>query len=186
MEVWLVKVAEQLCELLCDELASAVGSGSRFAVVVPRAAEAPTVAEPPMLALGFLNLAVGKLIVVIDDDALVLDGMAGLLRSWGCRVIAARSAQEALIGLTKEEGSPDLIISDFHLSGGKTGIGAIEELHAAFDAPIPAFLVSGDISPALLEEARRRGYHLLHKPVDPMSLRTMLNRLVKKTARSVP
>ena len=177
-------IVDRLCRLLGHslELASAVGSGSRFAVVVPRAAEAPTVAEPPMLALGFLNLAVGKLVVVIDDDVLVLDGMAGLLRSWGCRVIAAHSAQEALIGLTKEEGSPDLIISDFHLSGGKTGIEAIEELHAAFDLPIPAFLVSGDISPALLEEARRRGYHLLHKPVDPMSLRTMLNRLVKRTA----
>jgi signal transduction histidine kinase len=180
-------IVDRLCRLLGHslELTSAAGRGSRFAVVVPRAAEAPAVAEPPMVALGLLDLAVGKLIVVIDDDALVLDGMAGLLRSWGCRVIAARSAQEALTGLTKEEGSPDLVISDFHLSGGKTGIGAIEELRAAFDLPIPAFLVSGDISPALLEEARRRGYHLLHKPVDPMTLRTMLNRLVKKTARSL-
>jgi len=181
-------IVDRLCRLLGHslELSSAVGRGSRFSVMVPQAAEALIVAEPPMPALGLLHLAVGKLIVVIDDDALVLDGMAGLLRSWGCRVVAARSAQEALADLIKEDGSPDLIISDFHLFGGRTGIGAIEELHAAVGAPIPAFLVSGDISPALLEEARHRGYHLLHKPVDPMSLRTMLNRLVKKSARSLP
>ena len=34
--------------------------------------------------------ASGKLIVVIDDDALVLDGMRGILQSWGCNVVAAR------------------------------------------------------------------------------------------------
>ena len=31
----------------------------------------------------------GKLIVVIDDDPLVLDSTCGLLRSWGCSVVAA-------------------------------------------------------------------------------------------------
>ena len=112
--------------------------------------------------------------------------MAGLLRGWGCRVVAARSAKEALVDLTGAECSPDLIISDFHLSGRKTGSDAIQELHVAFGAPVPTLLVSGDISPALLEEARRQAYPLLHKPVDPMSLRTMLNRLLKKKPLSLP
>jgi len=176
-------IVDRLCRLLGHsvELSSAVGGGSRFTVVAPRAAETTIVAESPMLAPELLNLAVGKLIVVIDDDALALDGMAGLLRSWGCRVVAARSAEKALIDLSGVEGPPDLIISDFHLSDRKTGIEAVEELHAAFDVPVPAFLVSGDISPALREEARGRGYHLLHKPVDPMTVRTMLNRLLRKS-----
>ncbi len=133
-----------------------------------------------------LNVAVGKLVVVVADDALALDGMAGLLRGWDCRVVAARSAKEALVDLTGAECSPDLIISDFHLSGRETGVKAIEELRAAFDARVPAFLVSGDVTSALLEEARRQGYPLLHKPVDPMSLRTMLNRLLKKKPLSLP
>jgi CheY-like chemotaxis protein len=117
---------------------------------------------------------------VIDDDALALEGMGGLLRSWGCRVVAARSAAEALLGLTDAECPPDLVISDFHLSEQSTGIDAIEQLRAAFGVPIPALLVSGDISPTLLQQAQHGGYHLLHKPVDPMPLRTMLNRLLKK------
>ena len=45
------------------------------------------------------DLAQDKLIVVIDDDALVLDGMRGVLQSWGCRVVAAKSDDEALAGL---------------------------------------------------------------------------------------
>jgi len=99
-------------------------------------------------------------------DALVLGGKYRGGTSEGC--------------LADAERPPDLVISDFHLSDQRTGIEAIEQLRAAFGALIPGFLVSGDISPVLLREAQRNGYHLLHKPVDPMPLRTMLNRLLKK------
>ncbi len=175
-------IVDRLCRLLDHpiELSSEVGRGSRFSVIVPIAAAAAKAAEPPAPAVGALNLTAEKLIVVIDDDALALDGMGGLLRSWGCRVVAARSAAEALIDLADAGCPPDLVISDFHLSDQRTGIEAIEQLRAAFSAPIPGFLVSGDISPALLQEAQRGGYHLLHKPVDPMPLRTMVNRLLRK------
>jgi signal transduction histidine kinase/ActR/RegA family two-component response regulator len=176
-------IVDRMCRLLHHpiELSSDVGRGSRFSVIVPMAAAtAKAAAELPAPAVSALNLAAEKLVVVIDDDALALDGMGGLLRSWGCRVVAARSAAEALIDLADAECPPDLVISDFHLSDQRTGVEAIEQLRAAFGAPIPAFLISGDISPALLQEAQDGGYHLLHKPVDPMPLRTMLNRLLKK------
>jgi CheY-like chemotaxis protein len=175
-------IVDRMCRLLHHpiELSSDVGHGSRFSVIVPMAAATAGAAEPPPLAVGALNLAAEKFIVVIDDDALALDGMGGLLRSWGCHVVAARSAAEALLDLAEAEGPPDIVISDFHLSDQCTGIEAIEQLRAAFGAPIPAFLISGDIGPALRQQAQRGGYHLLHKPVDPMPLRTMLNRLLKK------
>jgi len=173
-------IVDRMCRLLHHriELSSDVGHGSRFSVIVPMAAAPARPAEPPPLAVGALNLAAEKFIVVIDDDALALDGMGGLLRSWGC--VAARSAAEALLDLAEAEGPPDLVISDFHLSDQRTGIEAIEQLRAAFGAAIPAFLISGDIGPALLQQAQHGGYHLLHKPVDPMQLRTMLNRLLKR------
>jgi hypothetical protein len=34
---------------------------------------------------------VAKLVVVIDDDPLVLEATGGLLRSWGCCVVAGKS-----------------------------------------------------------------------------------------------
>ncbi len=181
-------IVDRLCSLLHHpiELTSEVGRGSRFSVIVPIVAARAEAAQPPAPAVSALNLAAEKLIVVIDDDALALDGMGGLLRSWRCRVVAARSAAEALLDLADGERPPDLVISDFHLSDQRTGIEAIEQLRATFGAPIPAFLVSGDISPALLQEAQHGGYHLLHKPVDPMPLRTMLNRLLKKSGAVDP
>jgi CheY-like chemotaxis protein len=121
----------------------------------------------------------GKLIVVIDDDPLVLGSTSGLLRSWGCTVVTGNSGGSALGGLVGQQRSPDLIISDFRLSDGKTGIDAITEIRGAFPDAVPAFLVSGDTSPRLSQDAEAHGFHLLHKPVDPMALRAMLNRMLK-------
>ena len=126
--------------------------------------------------------AAGKLIVVIDDDALVLDGMCGVLRSWGCKVVGAESEAAARALLAELGEPPDLIISDYRLANGESGIDAIEGLRSALGATIPAFLISGDTAPERLREAAASGYHLLHKPVPLMRLRAMVNRLVKTSA----
>jgi CheY-like chemotaxis protein len=126
--------------------------------------------------------ATGKLIVVIDDDALALDGTCGVLRSWGCQVVSAES-EEAAAAQLAELGEPaDLIISDYRLANGESGIDAIEGLRSASGAAIPAFLISGDTAPERLREAAASGYQLLHKPVPLMRLRAMVNRLVKTSA----
>jgi hypothetical protein len=66
------------------------------------------------------------------------------------------------------------------LSDGKTGIEAIELLCSTFQTPISAFLLSGDTNPEPLREAQASGYHLLHKPVDPITLRAILQSDVEK------
>jgi CheY-like chemotaxis protein len=142
------------------------------------------IADSPTPTCASLDRANGKLIVVIDDDPLVLDGTCGLLRSWGCSVVAGASGSGALAALVDEQRPPDLIISDFRLSDGKTGIEAIAGLRSVFPKSIPAFLVSGDTSPEPLREARAGGFHLLHKPINPMTLRAMLNRVLKTNERT--
>ena len=44
--------------------------------------------------------------------------------------------------------TPDLIISDYHLEEGQTGIEPSAQLRERIGAPIPAFLISGDIRPS--------------------------------------
>jgi CheY-like chemotaxis protein len=177
-------IVERLCRLLGHqlELTSTSGRGSRFTVVVPMIDAKMQIAKQPTLDPAIPDLCGGgRLIVVIDNDPLVLEGMGGLLRSWGCSVVTGSSDQEALSALAEQDRPPDLIISDYHLSAGKTGIEAIERLRSAFNGSIPAILISGDTDPKRLGEARDSGYNLLHKPVDAMRLRAVLNKLLKKS-----
>jgi signal transduction histidine kinase len=161
------------------ELDSRPGRGSRFSVSVPLASQSYMAAAMQAHSPAISDPARGKRIIVIDDDALVLDGMRGILQSWGCQVETAASGDAALATLSANGGKPDLIISDFRLADGATGIEAIERLRAAAGAPIPAFVITGDTAPEHLREASANGFHLLHKPVSPMALRTTLNRLLK-------
>jgi signal transduction histidine kinase/CheY-like chemotaxis protein len=160
------------------QLQSNPGRGSRFSVSVPLAAELRDTVPLPV-ALQATDLARGKRVMVIDDDVLVLDGMRGILQSWGCRVHTASSGAAALASVADGGVPPDLIISDLRLADGESGIEVIERLHEALGAPIPAFVISGDTAPERLREASAGGYHLLQKPVSPMTLRTTLNRLLK-------
>lgn len=132
--------------------------------------------------MALTDCAVGKLIAVIDDDALGLDGMCGVLRSWGCAVVGANSGAAALAQLTTLDKRPDLIISDYRLADGETGADAIEHLRGALGVAIPAFLITGDTAPERLREAAASGYQLLHKPVPLMRLRAMVNHLIKASA----
>jgi signal transduction histidine kinase/CheY-like chemotaxis protein len=177
-------IVDRLCRLLDHpiELTSTMGKGSRFTVVVPAAA--PRVSdEATILSQAASPAITDQMVVVIDDAALVLEGMGGLLSNWGFRVAVAASCDEALVQLATNSERPDLIISDYHLPDGKTGIEAIEQIRDAFGA-IPAFLVSGDTSPEMLHRAHAKGYYLLHKPVSPMRLRAVLNQVLSDRANS--
>jgi DNA-binding NtrC family response regulator len=112
----------------------------------------------------------GKLVVVIDDDALVLEATEGLLRSWGFRVVTGESYREAMARLREIRQRPDLIICDYRLSEGATGLDAIQKLRDVFE--IPALLVSGDGS---LPQADDGAYRLLHKPVSADAFRALVN-----------
>jgi CheY-like chemotaxis protein len=94
-------------------------------------------------------------------------------------VIAVESDQDAVAKLASK---PNLIISDYRLRNGRTGIDAIAHLRRAFDADIPAFLISGDILPERLQDAQKSGYQLLHKPLAPMSLRAIMSKFLQSGA----
>jgi two-component system, sensor histidine kinase len=170
-------IVDRLGHLLGHSVAlnSRVGRGSRFSITVPLAAERD-VTEASISSTTIADPARGKLVIVLDDDPLVLEGMGGILRSWGCNVVTGDTPEGvlAIIG-----SAPDLIISDYRLGGGRTGIQAIEQLRKVIGTEIPAFLISGDTAPERLRDASEHGLHLLHKPVTPMRLRAMLNQVIR-------
>jgi signal transduction histidine kinase len=93
-------IVDRLCVLLEHpiQLASTVGKGSRFSITMPMATGQT---EPALAPPAVTDVLSGKVVVVIDHDALVLEGMSGLLRSWGCLVITAASPESALASVSR-------------------------------------------------------------------------------------
>jgi two-component system, sensor histidine kinase len=179
-------IVQRLAQLLGHEveLRSEVGKGSVFSITVPRGVEEdclPVDALPETTTAFDLSHA---LILVIDDEAAVQDGMATVLRKWGCDVLTSGSGEEMLTKLVGVRRLPDLIVSDYRLRGEENGIQVVEMLRNEFNTEVPALLVTGDTAPDRLRDAEASGLPILHKPVNPARLRTLIANLLREHTRA--
>lgn len=171
-------IVDRLARLLGHsvDVRSLVGRGSRFSVTVPIA---PAAEIEPGTA-GRIELqdqsGNGRLIALIDDDPSVREGTGGLLRGWGFEVMEAPSAEAAVAILHTRRQIPALIIADYELADGKTGIEGITVLRKACERSVPAFLVSGVVSDHRSWAARSAGLEVLCKPLATAAFRDALRR----------
>ena len=114
------------------------------------------------------------LAVVIDDDQMVLLALQVLLEEWGWRVIAAPSLQNALDQLREEDASPRLVLSDYRLEGDLTGIDVILALRERLGKPFASVLLTGDTVAEWKKLAADHGITVLHKPITPAVLQSVL------------
>ena len=154
------------------------GVGSRFSVEVPLVPIGAVVERRrPERAQPLADLA-NLVVLVIEDDALVRESLVCLIAAWRAVVVAAEGLSAALSYL--EAGLvPDLIISDYRLRDGENGIAVLQQLRKQAGRAVPACLISGDTDPALLLAVRQAGLTLLHKPVRPAKLRSLIARLAR-------
>lgn len=177
---------------------SRLGKGSVFAVEVPLAGNGGDRSgddsgdSEPEPAAGQSSFAAAAsapagTVLVIEDDAVQLEGIGLLLRGWGYAVIPARGIDEACAGLEGGAAAPDLVLSDLRLSGPETGIDAIQAVRARCGRRVPGVIVTGDTDPDRLRSVDRSGIPLVHKPCDPTALRRLLSRsLMAGRAGSLP
>ncbi|MFN3497635.1 MAG: NahK/ErcS family hybrid sensor histidine kinase/response regulator [Pannonibacter indicus] len=157
-------------------LRSRMGKGSCFAVEVPSAAPVPvlpSVGEPVAVTSSQLD---GMLVLAIDNEPNILDGMRRLLESWSCEVLTASNDMEAAQHVTQLGRTPDIMLVDYHLDQGN-GIECAVRLRWKFGRSIPALLITADRSRAVRAEAAERDIGLLNKPVRPAALRAQLARV---------
>ena len=106
------------------------------------------------------------------------DALAQLFGRWGCRIETVRSAVEGLQLLADTGLRPEIIIADYRLRDGRNGADAIRVLRQFCGRAVPGVIVTGDTEPKRLAEAKASGFMLLHKPVDPDRLRTIVENLL--------
>jgi two-component system, sensor histidine kinase len=104
------------------ELESEPGRGTEFALRIPRSRHAPAARrQPPRAQPGASALLSQASVLVIDDEADILQAMRGLLEKWGCRVTVAGAYAEAERLLDRHALGVDLIIADFRLRANENG-----------------------------------------------------------------
>ncbi|HRI17819.1 MAG TPA: hybrid sensor histidine kinase/response regulator [Burkholderiaceae bacterium] len=159
------------------ELRSVPRRGSVFGFTLPVAlAAAPAPALPAATGVPGLTLE-GRRICIVEDDAAVRLGLEVLLQGWGAQVQSHGGFAEALAAArppTAGEAAPHLLIVDYRLEAGLTGIEVIAALRRAYGAALPAIVVTGSTMTGLDAEAEREGFHLMVKPVVPARLRAMI------------
>lgn len=180
-------IVRRFGDLLGHEIAvaSRPGRGSRFTIVAPRVTDvragAPLRAAAPLP--GGVGLA-GATVAVVDDDPLALEAMRTLFLSWGADVAGGGDADETLRALGTLQRYPDLIVADLRLERGACGLDAVARLRDELGLPIPALVVSGDVSADAAHSVRSAGFALLPKPVVPAALAAAATVLLAQVPRA--
>src|SRR6185295_4551236 len=157
------------------QLRSEPGKGSSFSIAVPLApvSEVRMPAGIPVTPRS-RRFTHAPLVVCIDDERQVREGMAALLGSWGCETVLGESAEE-ILGATEIAGrAPDLLLIDLHIGNGENGFSIISHLRQHWGADLPAALITANRDPATVAIARSQRVDVLLKPVKPAQLRALI------------
>jgi Na+/proline symporter/signal transduction histidine kinase len=170
-----LSIVERLARVLNHGIAigANLGGGSVFSVTVPTASAINHTAAVTSATPLVTTPISGALIVCIENDATILDGMKTLLTAWDAEVIAVTDPDAAMEAIVAAGGRVTGLLVDYHLDRGN-GVAAIRDIRRRFGETIPAILITADRSPHVRAAAREEHIAVLNKPVKPASLRALL------------
>jgi two-component system, sensor histidine kinase len=174
-----LSIVQRLVALLDVKLDahSQVGKGSQFALTLPagQAVARPTqsaAARPPLRT----QRAKAR-VLLVEDDAGVRNATRMLLRSEGYHTTAVASLAEALDYVAQDQGL-DLLVTDYHLRDGETGMQVITALRDTLRVPLRAVLITGDTSAAMSQLSLDPRLRLASKPIKAEELLGILAALL--------
>ena len=118
----------------------------------------------------------GLRVLCVDNEAAIRAGMQSLLSQWECQTLAVASLREALSQWRQPE-PPDLVLVDYHLDHGETGLDLLNALSVHWEQSLRAIVISADNDDALRNRVREAGDRFLSKPVKPAALRSLMRTL---------
>lgn len=170
-----LSIVKRTADLLEHKISvtSTIGKGSTFSIAVKQVED-----------VGQKNVRISKiseriqptnkLVLIIDDEDSIREGLQCILELWQYQVITAFDVIDAIRQLEALAQQPDVIISDYRLKENNTGVDAIKALHEQYGTEIPALLITGDVAQERLLAIKKSNFQVLFKPVPPVKLRSFL------------
>ncbi len=171
-------IVSRCAELLGHKLrlASAEGRGTMFSLTVTYG-QAQQKGVAPVGESAGRDLE-GLYVVCLDNDPLIRDGMQQLLQTMGARVATAGDRTQ-LQALFSNGPTPDIVLADYHLDAGDTGINAVVEARQLSGRDVACIIISADDSDVIRDRAKAVGFRFLPKPVNAARLRALVLALTR-------
>ncbi|EOW6616000.1 PAS-domain containing protein [Vibrio fluvialis] len=151
------------------------GLGSVFSLTLEQSQ--PVVQEAPIVAVAEAVSDLSYLrVLCVDNEEDILVGMRDLLERWGCEVKTATDLVSSLKALDNQW-IPDVILSDYRLDNGRTGLEVLQQCRLRLGDCFEGIIISADRSADILDGIKSNGFGFIAKPVKPIKLRAMLNRV---------
>ena len=180
-----LSIVKRMSEALSHplEFCSRIGHGTMFSISAayagaasgPFRSPADAYAAPPIGLQGLQGLPV----IVIDNDLDVLEAMQSLLIRWGCDVRLGRNQDDVSEILNDAEFRPAIVLADYHLDHGVSGLDIVNTIRQSLRASLPAILITADRTQSTTDAASHRGLEVLHKPIRPAELRALMLHLLR-------
>lgn len=155
------------------EVLSTPGRGTVFRVGLPPVG-------PAEAAVAFAPAGRGlrsRVALVVENDPAMRRAYELMLgRTLGMVVRATGGTAEALAEMGQDD-PPGVILADYNLDNGDTGIAAIRALRAAAGQVVPAVMVTAQRDPGIARACASEGVPLIEKPVRADELAAVLTRV---------
>jgi signal transduction histidine kinase/CheY-like chemotaxis protein len=181
-------IVRRTAELLSLELSarSTLGIGSVFGIQLRIATANQFRQMAPLPVCAQDSLLAGAFIVVVDDDPESRFATEAIFKSWRCHVIAGSSGAAVRQELAQHLRQPDLIVADYWLTDGETGLTIIQDLRRDAEMSIPAIILTADHDVARAAAANAVGVVFLQKPANAQRIRRIVMELIHQPTNGEP
>jgi signal transduction histidine kinase len=154
------------------QVSSVPAIGSTFSFSVPKG-ESSRLVQPFIVTHSQHDLN-GSVVALVEDDQEIRELSNELMEQWGCRVVAGEHAEDVMRKLDIAELRPDVLVCDYRLPRGMTAIQVIKQMRDLWGSQLPVVVLTGDTASETLNAIHASGAILLHKPIAPVRLRSMM------------
>ncbi|BAU90555.1 ATPase domain-containing protein [Methylorubrum populi] len=153
------------------ELHSRTGHGTRLSLTLPLAAQRP---DARVTLAPLATALTGARVLAIENDTSTAEALQRLLRSWDAEVQVFRDLAGVVAALGSGLARPDVMVIDYHLDNGACGLDVVDYLRRNRGWVTPVILTTADHGADIAARAQATGAELVHKPIKPAQLRSLL------------